>query len=599
MQTVRGALGCAVALVVGSSAAVAQAPGSLKSVPVPKPTNLGRYVADPNTLVALGKALFWDMQLSSDGRVACATCHFHAGADHRAQNQLSNPLGAFVLNYTLTAADFPFHVLTNINDNRSQVLRDSGQRAASAGMFRRIFADIIPNTAAEDGLDAADTPAFILAGLNVRQAGLRNTPSVINAVFYVRNFWDGRASNIFTGVTPFGNSDPRANVLAFNNGQLTAERVQIDNASLASQAVGPPLNPLEMAYDGRTWPKAGRKLLTLSPLALQRVAADDSVLGPFANPDGRGLAPRYTYLWLVQTAFQPAYWSSPQAAGDFTQAESNFAFFLGLAIQAYESTLVSDDTPFDQFEEGHTDAMTAAAQAGLQLFRGRGNCSRCHAGAETTSASVGNSVGRGGAAFGTIATDGDNGFANTGVRPSAEDIGLAGKDDFGNPLQPGPQTLNGFFKVPGLRNVEFTGPYFHNGGQGTLDQVIDFYSRAGDFPAENRGSIRALNLSPGDRGNLVAFLKSLSDDRVRFERAPFDHPELCIPIGQLETSSKSLQAQASDPRFALSAADKWAGIPAVGRGGNTVPLQTFDELLLGIGTDGSRAHTLTDACTTP
>ena len=42
----------------------------------------------------------------------------------------------------------------------------------------------------------------------------RNTPTVINAVFNVRNLWDGRASDIFTGLTPFGDSDPRANVVA-------------------------------------------------------------------------------------------------------------------------------------------------------------------------------------------------------------------------------------------------------------------------------------------------------------------------------------------------------------------------------------------------
>jgi cytochrome c peroxidase len=324
------------------------------------------------------------------------------------------------------------------------------------------------------------------------------------------------------------------------------------------------------------------------------------VLGAFANPGGRGLAPQYTYLTLVQAAFQPAYWSSPQPAGDFTQAESNFAFFFGLAIQAYESTLVSADTPFDRFEEGSTDALTPAAQAGLQLFRGRGNCSRCHAGAETTSASAANALGRGGFATGRIATDGDNGFANTGVRPAVEDTALAGTDDFGNPFLPGlSPAFSGFFKVPGLRNVEFTGPYFHNGGQATLEQVVDFYSRAGDFPAGNLGSIRPLNLTPADRTNLVAFMKSLSDDRVRFERAPFDHPELCIPLGQLEASSKALQPQAADPRFALSAADKWAGIPAVGSAGNTVPLQTFDELLQGIGADGSRAHALTVPCAIP
>jgi cytochrome c peroxidase len=57
--------------------------GSLRLVTVPQPTDLGRYVRDRTSLVALGKALFWDVQVGSDGRTACASCHFHAGADHR------------------------------------------------------------------------------------------------------------------------------------------------------------------------------------------------------------------------------------------------------------------------------------------------------------------------------------------------------------------------------------------------------------------------------------------------------------------------------------------------------------------------------------
>ena len=63
-------------------------------------------------------------------------------------------------------------------------------------------------------------------------------------------------------------------------------------------------------------------------------------------------------------------------------------------------------------------------------------------------------------------------------------------------------------------------------------------------------------------------MKALSDDRVRYERAPFDHPELCVPIGHVEVLPSILQPQLSDPRFRLSAADKWAGIPVVGRQGN-------------------------------
>jgi hypothetical protein len=84
----------------------------------------------------------------------------------------------------------------------------------------------------------------------------------------------------------------------------------------------------------------------------------------------------------------------------------------------------------------------------------------------------------------------------------------------------------------------------------------------------------------------------LSDDRVRFERAPFDHPEICVPAGYADSPP-------ADPLFPSSAVDRWAGIPAVGRNGNPVPLQTFEELLKGIGTDGSRAHTLSEQCTIP
>ncbi len=43
------------------------------------------------SLIVLGKALFWDVQVGSDGRTACATCHFHAGADHRVTNQIAGP----------------------------------------------------------------------------------------------------------------------------------------------------------------------------------------------------------------------------------------------------------------------------------------------------------------------------------------------------------------------------------------------------------------------------------------------------------------------------------------------------------------------------
>src|SRR5689334_1734124 len=77
---------------------------SLKTVAPPVPIGIDRYVQDQSALVVLGKALFWDMQAGSDGHTACATCHFHAGADHRIQHQLSGPDA--VMNHVLTAGDF-------------------------------------------------------------------------------------------------------------------------------------------------------------------------------------------------------------------------------------------------------------------------------------------------------------------------------------------------------------------------------------------------------------------------------------------------------------------------------------------------------------
>src|SRR5262245_53403188 len=63
-------------------------PGDLRAVEVPLPPNLDDFLKDRQAAIALGKALFWDMQVGSDGVQACASCHFRAGADPRSKNQL-------------------------------------------------------------------------------------------------------------------------------------------------------------------------------------------------------------------------------------------------------------------------------------------------------------------------------------------------------------------------------------------------------------------------------------------------------------------------------------------------------------------------------
>lgn len=629
------------------------APPSLKTVPVPRPGNLGDYVKNEQAAIRLGKALFWEMQVGSDGVTSCATCHFHAGADSRTKNQLAPghlrvradgagyPDNTFQTpgpNHRFTPADFPFHELADPNDRTSAVLRDTNDVAASQGVFNQRVTSVIPGLPLDLVTTTADPDGFRIGGVNVRRVEPRNTPTVINAVFNYRNFWDGRAQNDFNGVNIWGARDPYAFVYRKrSDGKLEPAKVNLPDSSLASQAVGPPLSTFEMSTDGRTFQKIGdglvgslvddllsltvakkllrdtaKKLINLDlrPLGKQHVHPDDSVLGGLSRHPAEGLST--TYEQMIKDAFKPEWWSgsqyvriesdgsrtlrSPSLLGDllslganeYTQMEYNFSLFFGLAIQLYEATLVADDTPFDRFRDGDASALTEQQIEGLALFSDtvRVRCINCHGGAELTDASVAKVR-----ALRLRRREGnilDRGFNNIGVRPTFEDLGVGGVDAItGKPLSEarlatmglffdpalspplGEDDIvgsDGAFKTPGIRNVELTGPYFHNGGTLTLRQVIEFYSRGGDFqPIVGReGPISPLgtpNLTDAEKDALVAFLRALTDERVRHERAPFDHPELTVPDGHPGDETRVTN------RGDGNATDSFITIPAVGRNG--------------------------------
>jgi hypothetical protein len=213
-------------------------PGDLRAIPVPGPSEqaLAEYVKDKGAAIALGKALFWDMQVGTDGRTACASCHFRAGADPRSKNQLSPGHNrvpqrdlTFQLggpNYQLTGSDFP---LTR--------LAIPSQRGALDPTTDRN--DIVSSQGVAFLGEGPDPLGFQVAGLKTRRVEPRNTPSVINAVFNHRQFWDGRAENIFNGVNHLGARDPQARVMASSSGTLVEVQVALPNSSLASQAVAP------------------------------------------------------------------------------------------------------------------------------------------------------------------------------------------------------------------------------------------------------------------------------------------------------------------------------------------------------------------------
>lgn len=145
------------------------------------------------------------------------------------------------------------------------------------------------------------------------------------------------------------------------------------------------------------------------------------------------------------------------------------------------------------------------------------------------------------------------------------------------------------FKIPSLRNVELTGPYMHNGSMATLEQVVEFYSRRGNFINDNQHDfLNSIGLAgtanpPGSslasqeaRAAIVAFLKTFTDERVRYERAPFDHPEIKVPHGHVGDAQAVTAGNTVDPNLAQ---DEFLIVPASGANGLAEPLQPFETFL--------------------
>ena len=199
------------------------------------------------------------------------------------------------------------------------------------------------------------------------------------------------------------------------------------------------------------------------------------------------------------------------------------------ALAAFQETLVTARTPFDDFrdalERGDTQAMArypTAAQRGLQIFVGKGNCNVCHFGPNFTS--------------GEFEDVGVPYFAEKGrVDPGryggiaallASPFNLLGPHNDDPEKAAGVPTRHveqlhrnwGEFRVPSLRNVARTAPYMHNGSLATLKDVVRHYSELDEERLHgNPGArlIRPLRLTSTEAADLVAFLETLSENTAR------------------------------------------------------------------------------------
>jgi cytochrome c peroxidase len=288
-----------------------------------------------------------------------------------------------------------------------------------------------------------------------------------------RAFADGRPTSIgIQGRVGQRNSPTILNAL-YNKTQFWDGRAQ----TLEEQAAMPIVNPVEM----------GQPSLEA---AVARIAAVDEYQQAFRRVFGR-----------------------PPNGPDLVRA-----------IASYERTQLSFDSPFDHFIAGNRNAINAAARRGWEIFNTRGLCNRCHALTEDKR---------------DVTHFTDNDFHNIGIGiirhnvvalarqaepliksgdTAAIDRAAIGTDlsALGRFLITKKESDIAAFKTPNLRNVLVTGPYFHDGSQETLWDVVDHYNKGDGLQNPNLDEdIQPLALKEGDIDDLVAFLASLTSADYR------------------------------------------------------------------------------------
>lgn len=209
---------------------------------------------------------------------------------------------------------------------------------------------------------------------------------------------------------------------------------------------------------------------------------EEQALVPIANPDEMGLpideaVARLNNSKEYKKLFQKIFGQRPNAKN------------LGAALAAFEKTLETVNSRFDDWSNDEAE-LTEAEERGRQLFVGnKAKCFDCHRMEDFT----------------------NDEFRNIGLYNGA-DLNDAGrytvtknKNDLGK------------FKVPGLRNVAVTGPYMHDGRFKTLEQVLLYYNNPYMFVDDpvNMDSLllKPLQLTNQENDDLLAFLKTLTDRR--------------------------------------------------------------------------------------
>lgn len=171
---------------------------------------------------------------------------------------------------------------------------------------------------------------------------------------------------------------------------------------------------------------------------------------------------------------------------------------VGKAIASFQRTKLSGNSAVDKYDVGGDEkALSESAKRGLELFRGKARCTRCHSGFNFT----------------------DEKFHNLGIGWDTNTVDLGRYMVTKNPED------IGAFKTPTLREIARTAPYMHNGRFKTLEEVITFYNQGGIKNPHQDNTIIPLELTEQEQQDVVALLKSLNGEGWQQVTAPKTFPK--------------------------------------------------------------------------
>jgi len=171
---------------------------------------------------------------------------------------------------------------------------------------------------------------------------------------------------------------------------------------------------------------------------------------------------------------------------------------VGKAIASFQRTILSGNSAVDTFDlSGVENALSEPARRGLELFRGKARCTRCHSGFNFT----------------------DEKFHNLGIGWDTNTVDLGRYMVTNNPED------IGAFKTPTLREIAHTAPYMHDGRFKTLEEVVQFYNQGGIKNPHQDNTIIPLELTEQEQQDVVALLKSLNGEGWQHVKAPAAFPK--------------------------------------------------------------------------